>query len=74
MAIVKTDVPMTYELCTEIIHALAKAFRCSDLQLKVYPQNDDAVGFYRKTGFAVTPCTVIYDGQPVTRYRCERVK
>lgn len=36
--------------------------------------DDDAVGFYRKTGFAVTPCTAIYDGQPVTRYRCERVK
>jgi ribosomal protein S18 acetylase RimI-like enzyme len=35
------------------IHALAKAFRCSDLQLKVYPQNDDAVGFYQQCGFQI---------------------
>lgn len=37
----------------EDIHALAKAFRCSDLQLKVYPQNDEAVGFYQKCGFTI---------------------
>ena len=37
----------------EDIHALARAFRCSDLQLKVYPQNDDAVGFYQKCGFQI---------------------
>ena len=35
------------------IHALAKAFRCTDLQLGVYPQNDDAVGFYQKCGFTI---------------------
>jgi len=35
------------------IHALAKAFRCSDLQLGVYPQNDDAVAFYQKCGFTI---------------------
>jgi len=37
----------------EDVHALAKAFRCTDLQLKVYPQNDDAVGFYQKCGFQI---------------------
>jgi len=50
------------ELCrgqgigTEImaeIRVLAKAFRCTDLQLGVYPQNDDAVGFYQKCGFTI---------------------
>ena len=35
------------------IHALARAFRCSDLQLRVYPQNDDAVGFYQRCGFEI---------------------
>ena len=37
----------------EDVHALAKAFRCTDLQLGVYPQNDDAVGFYQKCGFTI---------------------
>ena len=37
----------------EDIHALAKAFRCTDLQLRVYPQNDDAVGFYQHCGFQI---------------------
>ena len=37
----------------EDIHALAKAFGCTDLQLRVYPQNDDAVGFYQKCGFQI---------------------
>jgi len=35
------------------IHALARAFRCTDLQLGVYPQNDHAVGFYQKCGFTI---------------------
>ena len=35
------------------IHALARAFRCTDLQLRVYPQNDDAVGFYQRCGFQI---------------------
>ncbi len=35
------------------VHALAKAFGCSDLQLGVYPQNDEAVAFYQKCGFAI---------------------
>ena len=37
----------------EDIHALAKAFGCTDLQLRVYPQNDDAVGFYQRCGFQI---------------------
>ena len=37
----------------EDVHALAKAFRCTDLQLGVYPQNDEAVGFYQKCGFTI---------------------
>ena len=37
----------------EDIHALARAFGCSDLQLRVYPQNDDAVGFYQRCGFQI---------------------
>lgn len=37
----------------EDIHALAKAFGCTDLQLGVYPQNDDAVGLYQKCGFTI---------------------
>lgn len=35
------------------VRALAKAFRCTDLELSVYPQNDDAVGFYQKCGFTI---------------------
>lgn len=37
----------------EDVRALARAFRCTDLQLGVYPQNDDAVGFYQKCGFTI---------------------
>ena len=37
----------------EDIHALARAFGCSDLQMRVYPQNDEAVGFYQKCGFTI---------------------
>lgn len=37
----------------EDVHALARAFRCTDLQLGVYPQNDEAVGFYQKCGFTI---------------------
>ncbi len=35
------------------IHALARAFGCTDLQLGVYPQNDGAVAFYQKCGFQI---------------------
>ena len=37
----------------EDIHALARAYGCTDLQLRVYPQNDDAVGFYQHCGFQI---------------------
>lgn len=37
----------------EDVHALARAFRCTDLQLGVYPQNDGAVAFYQKCGFSI---------------------
>ena len=40
------------------IRALAKAFRCTDLQLNVYPQNDDAVGFYQKCGLMIQKLTM----------------
>ena len=35
------------------IRALAKAFRCTDLKLNVYPQNDDAIRFYERNGFMI---------------------
>ena len=35
------------------LRVLAKAFRCTDLQLTVYPQNDEAVAFYQKCGFTI---------------------
>ena len=35
------------------VRAIAKAFGCTDLQLGVYPQNDEAVGFYQKCGFTI---------------------
>lgn len=37
----------------EEVWILAKAFGCTDLQLGVYPQNDDAVSFYQKCGFMI---------------------
>lgn len=37
----------------EEIRVLARAFGCTDLQLGVYPQNDAAVSFYQKCGFAI---------------------
>ena len=33
--------------------ALGKAFGCTDMQLGVYPQNDEAVSFYQKCGFTI---------------------
>lgn len=40
------------EMMTEV-RALAKAFGCTDLQLGVYPQNEEAVSFYQKCGFTI---------------------
>ena len=65
--VVKRKVMLVDELCvdelcrnqgigTEMmadVRALAKAFGCTDLQLGVYPQNDEAVGFYQKCGFTI---------------------
>lgn len=35
------------------VRALARAFRCTDLQLGVYPQNEEAIAFYQKCGFTI---------------------
>lgn len=40
------------------VRALAKAFGCTDMQLGVYPQNDDAVCFYQKCGFTIQNITM----------------
>ena len=37
----------------EEVRVLARAFGCTDLQLGVYPQNDEAVAFYQKCGFTI---------------------
>lgn len=65
--VVKRKVMVVEELCVhescrnqgigkqmmEDARALAKAFHCTDMLLGVYPQNDDAVGFYQKCGFTI---------------------
>ena len=35
------------------IRAIAKAFGCTDMQLGVYPQNNQALSFYQKCGFRI---------------------
>lgn len=35
------------------VRAIAKAFGCTDLQLGVYPQNNEALAFYLKCGFRI---------------------
>lgn len=45
------------QMMTEI-RVLAKAFGCTDLQLGVYPQNDEAVAFYQKMGFMIQNITM----------------
>ena len=35
------------------IRALVKAFRCNNLKLSVYPQNDGAIRFYERNGFMI---------------------
>ena len=35
------------------VFALGRAFRCSDIQLSVYPQNDAAVSFYQRCGLMI---------------------
>lgn len=65
--LVKRTVLLVDELCVEEafrgrgigkammedVRSLAKALGCTDLQLGVFPQNDGAVAFYQKCGFAV---------------------
>ena len=65
--LVKRKVMLVDEICVEEhfrnqgvgrammadVHALGKAFGCTDLQLGVYPQNDSAVAFYQKCGFTI---------------------
>lgn len=69
---VKRKVMLVDELCVEEairgqgigtemmneVQALAKAFGCTDLQLGVYPQNDEAVAFYQKCGFMIQSITM----------------
>ena len=45
-----------------------------NLRTLVAETDDDAVGFYRKFGFAVTAFTETYDGAAVCRYHCEYTK
>ena len=40
------------EMITEV-RAIAKAFGCTDMQLGVYPQNNEALAFYQKCGFRI---------------------
>ena len=35
------------------VHAIAKALDCTDMQLGVYPQNNEALAFYQKCGFRI---------------------
>lgn len=43
--------------------------------LCVYAEtDDDAVGFYQKSGFNVTEFSETYDSETVIRYKCELVK
>mgnify|MGYP002512015522 CR=1 FL=1 len=65
--VVKRKVMVVDEICVEELcrgsgigkqimaeaRALAKAFGCMDMQLGVYPQNDDAIGFYQRCGFQI---------------------
>ena len=65
--VVKRKVRFVDELCVEQaargqgigremmedVHALARAFGCTDLQLSVNPSNDGAVAFYQKCGFLI---------------------
>ena len=35
------------------VRAIANAFGCTDMQLNVYPQNNEALAFYQKCGFRI---------------------
>lgn len=65
--VVRRRVMLVDELCVEAlcrgqgigtqmlleVRALAKAFGCTDLQLGAVPQNEGALHFYQKCGFAI---------------------
>ena len=64
---VKRKVLILDEICVDEVHrnqgigtlmmidvrAIANAFGCTDLQLGVYPQNNEALAFYQKCGFRI---------------------
>ena len=54
-----------------MINCLVDAY---GLVLVLAETDDDAVGFYRKNGFAITEIVKTYDGETVVRYQCELVK
>ena len=35
------------------VRVIGKAFGCTDMQLGVYPQNNEALAFYQKCGFRI---------------------
>ena len=46
---------------SEVMHevrALAKVFGCTSIQLDVYPQNDEAIGFFQKAGLTIQSITM----------------
>ncbi len=45
-------------LMMEDVFALAKAFGCTDMQLNVFPQNEEAIAFYQKFGFMIRSITM----------------
>lgn len=40
------------EMMTDV-RAIGRAYGCTDLQLAVYPQNNEALAFYQKCGFRI---------------------
>ena len=51
-----------------IISEVAKRYKLNKI---VAETDDDAVEFYRKTGFSVDEFSATYDTETVTRYKCE---
>ena len=41
------------------VRAVAKAFGCTDLQLSVDPQNNEALAFYQKCGFRIRSVNMV---------------
>lgn len=55
-------------------HIIRSLIKCFNLNSVLAETDRDAVGFYRKNGFNITEVADIYNGETVTRYRCELVK